>query len=119
MAHSRAIHTPTPRAVRGRVAAIQNFVLVFGCQPAGAALMAEVCQTFDAVFLIVQVPRPDRVIVDEQHLGGRLAGHAVIQEQDRVGPTCETVRRRPISGQFDQVTGFRVEEAQGPESRQN
>jgi hypothetical protein len=99
-------------AGQGRSNPDLQFVLLFGCQPAGAALMAEVCQTFDAVFLILPVPRPDRVVVDEQHFGCRLAGHAVIQKQNRVGPTSQTVRRRPISSQVDQIlTRFRVEEA--------
>ena len=48
--------------------------------------MAEVRQTFDAVFLIVLIPRPDRIVVDEEHPGCRLAGHAVIQKQDGVVP---------------------------------
>jgi hypothetical protein len=74
--------------------------------------MAEVRQTFDAVFLIVLVPRPDRVVVDEQHPGCRLAAHAVIQKQHRVGPTPQTVRRRPVSSQLDQVfTRCRIKKA--------
>src|SRR5271165_669029 len=89
-----------------------QLVLSRGCQPAGAALMAEVRQAFDAVFLIVPAPRPDRVVVNEQNPGGGLAGHAVIQKQNRVGPARQTVRSRPVTGQLDQVfTRFGVEEA--------
>ena len=74
--------------------------------------MAEGRQTFDAVFLIVLVPRPNRVVVDEQHPGYRLACHAVIEKQDRVGPTPQTVRRRPVASQVDHVFArFRVKEA--------
>ncbi len=80
--------------------------------------MAEVRQTLDAIFLIVPQPRPDRVIVDEQHPGGGLAGHTVIQKQDRVGPPRQTVRHRPVTGQFDQVfTQFGVEEAGADHAR--
>ena len=70
-----------------------QLVLLFDAQPAGTPFVAEVRQTFDAVFLIVLVPRPDRVVVDEQHPGCCLTAHAVVQKQDRVGPTPQTVRR--------------------------
>ena len=65
--------------------------------------MAEVRQTLDAIVPIVLVPRPDRIVVDEQHPGCRLTGYAVIQKQDGVGPAPQTVRSRPVASQLDQV----------------
>ena len=41
---------------------------------------------------IVREPRPDRIVVDEQHPGCRLTGHAVIRKQDGAGPASQTVR---------------------------
>ena len=74
--------------------------------------MAEVRQTVDAVLLIILLPCPDRVVVDEQHPGCRLTGQAIVQKQHRVGPTPQAVRRRPVSSQLDQVfTRFSIEEA--------
>ena len=99
-------------AGQGRSDPDLQFVPLFGRQSAGTTLMAEVGQTFDAVFHIILVLCPDRVVVNEQHPGCRLTGHAIIQKQDSVGPTPQTVRCRSVSSQIDQVlTRFRVEEA--------
>jgi hypothetical protein len=89
-----------------------EFILLFGRQPATAALVTEARQAFDAVFLIMLVLGPDGVIIDEKNLADRLTTHATIQQKQRVGTTRQTVRHRPIAGQADKVAlGFGVEEA--------
>src|SRR5882757_8336313 len=122
MANSRSIQTPTSRVVRGNVSPIQS-VSLSCCSAVNRQLppswpklarpsMPSSCQTLDAVFLIVLVPGPDSVIVDEQNPTDGLAVHAAIQQQQRIRPARQTMRHRPITGEVDQVmTRFGVEEA--------
>src|SRR5271166_846733 len=89
-----------------------EFVLLLARQPAGAALVAEARQPLDPIFLIQAEPGPDRVVVDQQHSGDRLAAHPVVQRHQCVGATRETMGGRPVARQLDQVLPrFAVEEA--------
>src|SRR5208337_3098915 len=74
-----------------------EFVLLLARQPAGAALVAEARQALDPVFLIQAEPGPDRVVVDQQHSGDRLAAHPVVQQHQRIGATRETMGGRPVA----------------------
>ena len=53
---------------------------------AHALFVVEDGQTLDPIFLVAPgTPVPDRVVVHEQHLGNRLAAHAVIQQHQSIG----------------------------------
>src|SRR5258708_28583352 len=58
------------------------------------------------------MPGADRIVVQKEHLGDRLAAHPIVQQQQGIGPPRQSVSHRPISGQFNQVaTRFGVKEA--------
>ena len=80
-------------------------------QPAGTPFVAEVRQTFDAVFLIVLVPCPDRVVVENS----TLAVASQVMPSSRSKPRWPDVpdgAPPTVPGQLDQVlTRFRIEEA--------
>src|SRR5271166_716038 len=91
-----------------------QFVLLLVRQPAGAALVAEARQALDPIFLIQAEPGPDRVVVDQQHSGDRLAAHPVVQQHQCIGTARQTMGGRSVAGQLDQVLPrFAVKEA-GP-----
>src|SRR5271166_2188202 len=91
-----------------------QFVLLLVRQPAGAALVAEARQALDPIFLIQPEPGPDRVVVDQQHSGDRLAAHPVVQQHQCIGTARQTMGGRSVAGQLDQVLPrFAVKEA-GP-----
>ena len=97
-----------------------QLVLLLGRQPAGGSFMAKARQTLDPVFLIQLIPSPDRVVVEQQHLGNRLTAHAVVQQHQRVGAPRQAVRSRAIARQLNQVAArFAVQEASAhhPSSR--
>ena len=59
------------------------------------------------------MPGPDRVVVQVQHLHDRLAAHAVVQQNQSVGPTGQAVRDRVIPHQLNQVLSrFAAREAE-------
>src|SRR5271155_1077348 len=58
------------------------------------------------------MPGADRIVVQIEHLGDRLAAHPIVQQQQGIGPPRQSMSHRPISGQFNQVaTRLRVKEA--------
>src|SRR5882757_11176834 len=58
------------------------------------------------------MPGADRIVVQKEHLGDRLAAHPIVKQQQGIGPPRQSVSHRPISGQFNQVsTRFGVKEA--------
>src|SRR3984957_983033 len=58
------------------------------------------------------MPGADRIVVQKEHLGDRLATHPTVQQQQGIGPPRPSVGPRPILGQFNQVaTRFSVKEA--------
>ena len=65
--------------------------------------MAKTRQPVEPVFLIQTQPAPDRVIVNEQNLGDLLATPAVVQQNKRVRPPPQPMRRRSVPRQGDQV----------------
>ena len=74
--------------------------------------MAEARQTLDPVFLIELIPGPDRVVVEQQHLGDRLTAHAFVQQHQRVRAPRQPVRSRTVARQLNQVAArFAVQEA--------
>src|SRR6476646_5974689 len=100
MPHSRAIHAPTARVVRGRVSAIQTFSLSC-CSTVSRQLpvMAEARQTFDPVLLIEVVPGTHGVAVEQQYFGDRLTAHSLVQQQQRVGAAGQAVLGGTVPGQ--------------------
>src|SRR5215470_18680752 len=76
--------------------------LLLLAQPARAAFMAKIAQPLHALLFIGSKPAPNRIIVKQQrscHLG---AAPALIQQNDRIGPSRQTVLRKPIPRQLDQ-----------------
>src|SRR5208337_3284932 len=66
----------------------------------------------DPIFLVALVPVPDRVVVHKQHPGDRLAAHAVVQQNQRVGAARQPMHGGPVASQLDQVLSrFGVQEA--------
>jgi len=58
------------------------------------------------------MPGADGVVVQQQHLADRRVAHAVVEQHQRIGPPSQTMRSRPVPGQFGQVLPrFGVEEA--------
>src|ERR1700678_3879834 len=58
------------------------------------------------------MPGADRIVVQKEHLGDRLAAHPIVQQQQGIGPPRQSVSHRPVSGQLHQVaTRFGVKEA--------
>src|SRR5262245_47595225 len=75
-------------------------------------LVAEAGQTLDPLFLIQPIPSADRVVVQQQNSRNRFAAHAVVQQNQRVRPPGQTVRRGPVPSQLNQLsTRFRCQEA--------
>jgi hypothetical protein len=52
------------------------------------------------------VPRPDRVVVDQQHPADFFATHPAIQQHQRVRPSGQTMLSQPIPSQLGQVLPF-------------
>jgi hypothetical protein len=84
---------------------LQRHLLLQG-QLAGATPVIESGQTIDPVFLEKPVPRPDRIVVDQQHPTNILAAHPAIQQHQRVRPTGQTMLSQPVPSQLGQVLPF-------------
>src|SRR4051812_12248216 len=84
---------------------LQRHLLLQG-QLAGATPVLEAGQTIDPVRLEKPVPRPDRIVVDQQHPTNILAAHPAIQQHQRVRPTGQTMLSQPVPSQLGQVLPF-------------
>src|SRR3954454_2267468 len=84
---------------------LQRCLLLQG-QLAGATPVLEAGQTIDPVRLEKPVPRPDRIVVDQQHPTNILAAHPAIQQHQRVRPTGQTMLSQPVPSQLGQVLPF-------------
>src|SRR4051812_45843732 len=82
---------------------LQRCLLLQG-QLAGATPVLEAGQTIDPVRLEKPVPRPDRIVVDQQHPTN--AAHPAIQQHQRVRPTGQTMLSQPVPSQLGQVLPF-------------
>src|SRR5271154_5787348 len=114
MPHSVSIQAPTSRVVRGSVSVIQAVSLSCCTSLKRQALPSwpKARQTLDALFSIQPMPGADRIVVQIEPLGDRLAAHPIVQQQQGIGPPRQSMSHRPISGQFNQVaTRLRVKEA--------
>ncbi len=49
------------------------------------------------------MPAPDGFVIDEQRRGDTLTAPAVVEKDQRVRPPRQTMRRRPVSRQRDQI----------------
>jgi hypothetical protein len=63
-------------------------------QAAGAAFVAEARQALDTLFSIQPMPSADRIVVQKEHLGDRLAAHPLVQQQqfNQVATRCSRLR---------------------------
>jgi hypothetical protein len=52
------------------------------------------------------VPRPDRIVVDQQHPADILAAHPAVQQHQRVRTPGQTMLDRPVPSQLGQVLLF-------------
>src|SRR3954470_13602369 len=84
---------------------LQRHLLLQG-QLAGATPVLEAGQAIDPVRLEKPVPRPDRIVVDQQHPTNILAAHPAIQQHQRVRPTGQTMLSQPVPSQLGQVLPF-------------
>ena len=84
---------------------LQRCLLLQG-QLAGATPVVEAGQAIDPVFLEKPVPRPDRVVVDQQHPADILAAHPAVQQHQRVRTPGQTMLDRPVPSQLGQVLPF-------------
>src|SRR4051812_40342996 len=80
---------------------LQRHLLLQG-QLAGATPVLEAGQAIDPVCLEKPVPRPDRIVVDQQHPTNILAAHPAIQQHQRVRPTGQTMLSQPVPSQLGQ-----------------
>ena len=74
-----------------------------GADLAGAAAAAKTGQPVKAVLAEQLMSLPDRVVIDKQGLGHPFTAPARIQKHQRIGPPRQTMRRRPVPRQCDQV----------------
>src|SRR3954447_20243463 len=81
-------------------------VLLRRGQRTGAPLVVELLQALDAGFLETAMPRPDRVVVDQQHPADLVATHPTIPQHQRVCPPGQTMPRQPVPSQLGQVPPF-------------
>src|SRR3954471_2387647 len=84
---------------------LQRCLLLQG-QLAGATPVLEAGQTIDPVRLEKPVPRPDRIVVDQQHPTNILAAHPATQQHQRFRPTGQTMLSQPVPSQLGQVLPF-------------
>jgi hypothetical protein len=84
---------------------LQLFLLLQG-QLAGATPVVEAGQAIDPVFLEKPVPRPDRIVVDQQHPTNILAAHPAIQQHQRVRSPGQTMLSQTVPSQLGQVLPF-------------
>src|SRR5918995_6167302 len=52
------------------------------------------------------MPRPDRVVVDQQHPADLFATHSTIQQHQRVRSPGQTMLNQPVPSQLGQVLPF-------------
>ena len=72
-------------------------------EQAGAAPGVKADDAFQALRRKQPVPLPDGVVVDMEHFGDVLAARPVVQQNQRIGPSRQPMRRRPVASQRDQV----------------
>lgn len=84
---------------------LQRRLLLQG-QLAGATPVVESGQAIDPVFLEKPVPRPDRIVVDQQYPADVFAAHPAVQQHQRVRTPGQTMLDRPVPCQFGQVLPF-------------
>src|SRR3954471_21165420 len=80
--------------------------LLVQAQWTGPAAVVEAGQAIDAILLEQVVPRPDRVVVDQQHPADLVATHPAIQQHQRIRPPGQTMLSQPVSSQLSQVLPF-------------
>ena len=83
-----------------------QLVLLLQGQLAGATPVVESGQAIDPVFLEKPVPRPDRIVIDQQHPTNILAAHPAVQQHQRVRTPGQTMLDRPVPSQIGQVLPF-------------
>src|SRR3954470_17023470 len=66
-------------------------VLLRRGQRTGAPLVVEALQALDAGFLKAAMPRPDRVVIEQQDGGDFFTTHAAVQQDDRVRPSRDAM----------------------------
>src|SRR3954453_23674205 len=52
------------------------------------------------------MPRPDRVVIEQQHPADLVATHPTIQQHQRVCPPGQTMLSQPVPSQLGQVPPF-------------
>ena len=92
-------------AARCRRPGLQLCLLLQG-QLAGATPVIESGQAIDPVFHEKPVPRPDRIVVDQQHPANILAAHPAVQQHQGVRPPGQTMLSQPVPSQLGQVLPF-------------
>src|SRR3954466_4073860 len=80
--------------------------LLLQAQRTGPAAVVEAGQAIDAILLEQVVPRPDRVVIDQQHPADLFATHPAIQQHQRVRPPGQTMLSQPVPSQLGQVLPF-------------
>src|SRR3954463_11109995 len=103
--NSCSIHAPGRPRQGVADPGLQRCLLLQG-QLAGATPVLEAGQTIDPVRLEKPVPRPDRIVVDQQHPTNILAAHPAIQQHQRGRPTGQTMLSQPVPSQLGQVLPF-------------
>ena len=83
---------------RQGVADLQLFLLLQG-HLAGATPVVESGQAIDPVCLEQAVPRPDRIVVDQQHPADLFATHPAIQQHQRVRSPGQTMLSQTVPSQ--------------------
>src|SRR3954470_274783 len=101
--NSCSIHAPGRPRQGVADPGLQRCLLLQG-QLAGATPVLEAGQTIDPVRLEKPVPRPDRIVVAQQH--PPTAPHPAIQHPQRVRPTGQTMLSQPVPSQLGQVLPF-------------
>src|SRR3954466_3810453 len=103
--NSCSIHAPGRPRQGVADPGLQRCLLLQG-QLAGATPLLEAGHTTGPVRLEKPVPRPDRIVVDQQHPTNILAAHPAIQQHQRVRPTGQTMLSHPARSQLGQVLPF-------------
>ena len=91
------------RARQGRRDPGFQLFLLLVAHLAGAAARLETRQPFEAIREEQAVPPADRVVVQQQGPGDLLATPASVEQHQRIGPPRQTMRRRSVPRQGDQV----------------
>jgi hypothetical protein len=80
-----------------------QLILLRRAQTRRAAARTEPGQAVDAVLFVEPIPGTDGVIVEQQHPRHGFATHPPIQQHQRIRPSAQAMRHRPVPRQLNEV----------------